>query len=127
MSGATVSVNPKLGDGTIVQIGGVGFDDFYVNLVAFVGIEDADNIVAAVKARVVPVSAGAVAPNYEQQAQQNVQNAFPNAAPVQQAAPAGAPGPAPIGANGRPKKWVPAGVSRKTGKPYTGFFAEDDR
>jgi hypothetical protein len=31
MSAATISVNSKLPDGTLVQLGGIGWDDFYAN------------------------------------------------------------------------------------------------
>jgi hypothetical protein len=130
MSGATVSINKKWDDGTLVQIGGVGTTDFLQNLAQVVGSETADEIVASIAKSFTPASAGApvAPPNYTQQAQQNIANALPNAQPYQppaQQAPAGAPGPAPMGDNGKPKRWVPAGVSKKTSKPYQGFWAED--
>ena len=54
--------------------------------------------------------------------------AAPAAAPVQPApvyAPAhvAAPSGGPVCAHGEPAKFVPPGVSKKTGKPYPGFYA----
>ena len=88
MSSATVSVNLKLQDGTLVQVGGVGFDDFHTTRVAFAGVETADAVVASVKDRLVPLSAGGPAPaapqrQQFQQAQQTVQAAFPQAQQVE--------------------------------------------
>lgn len=120
MSGATVSVNGKLSNGTLVSVGGVGYDDFHANLIGFLDgdVDTAQDVLEAARAAITPVTAdsGFAA------AEANVAAAFP---PPVQTAPAGGQGEAPMGANGKPKRWVPPGVSKKTGKPYQGFWAED--
>tara|TARA_R110000868_G_scaffold22788_10_gene93099 strand:+ start:987 stop:1430 length:444 start_codon:yes stop_codon:yes gene_type:complete len=77
------------------------------------------NLLAAA-ATVAPIAAGSSAPGAE---------------PVAAPSPWGTPAPAPVQAapvpaanapmcdHGQPMKLVPAGVSKKTGKPYPGFYA----
>lgn len=59
MSGATISTNVKMADGTLVSVGGVGFDDFYANLLALMGeAQDADDVIAQMRQAVTPTAAG---------------------------------------------------------------------
>lgn len=85
------------------------------------------NLLAAA-ANVAPIAAGSSAPGA-------APVAAPVAAPSPWGTPAPAPAPAPVQAapapaanapmcdHGQPMKLVPAGVSKKTGKPYPGFYA----
>lgn len=135
---ANIQLSAKANDGKIFVVGGDNFDDFYVNLVAVNGGDTAatDAIINEAKQLLAPVSA-------ERAALDNARKAFPQAQPQQD--PWGdppvpprqdlntqrgqttgpPPGPAPLDANGNPKRWVPPGVSKKTGKPFAGFWAED--
>lgn len=107
-------------------------DHFKAQLLALFGDkEKAQEAFNSAVELVQPVSAGGFV-----QAEQNVKAAFPQAEPQAYSAQVAAavappqpqqahPGPAPMGDNGRPKRWVPPGVSKKTGRPYAGFWAED--
>ena len=112
MSGATISVNAKTAGGTLVSVGGVGYDDFYSNLVALVGEADAADVVAAMAATVTPPSANGSAPA----GPAAVAAAFPQAAPVQPAAPAAA---APSCHHG--VKVFRTGTG-KNNKPWSAYF-----
>ena len=86
MSGATISVNAKTAGGTLVSVGGVGYDDFHANLL---GLYEGDavavgEVLAAMRSTVTPLSGGGSAPAVPAA----VAAAFPQAAPVQPAAPA---------------------------------------
>lgn len=75
---------------------------------------------------VAPIAAGSPAPGAAPAAP--AWGAPPAAAPVDDPwAPAApepaAPGNAPLCDHGQPMKLIPAGVSKKTGKPYPGFYA----
>ena len=137
MSSATVSLNLKLANGTLIQLGGVGFDDFYQNLLSLYGGDTAavESIIAPIRAAATPVSAGSspapaapAQPNYEQQAVQTLQQygAQPLAQPARQNSqppPGQGANQAPLCPNHQqPAKWVPPGVAKATGKPYEGFW-----
>ena len=86
MSGATVSSNKKLADGTLISIGGVGAEDFLNNLSILVGDDGVADIQAEIKRAFTPTGAGAPAPRStvtEQQGEANVRAAFPNSTDVE--------------------------------------------
>jgi hypothetical protein len=139
VSAATVSINKKLTDGTLLSIGGTNADDFLINAKALLGGES--DVLAAFEQ--------AFGASFSQ-ATANVTNAFPEAqfqAPPQPqqhekafrdgggvfappAAPAAAPrqGPppgtsAPTCDHGQPREWK-TGTS-KAGKAYKGWFCQN--
>jgi hypothetical protein len=80
-------------------------------------IESFNLLAAATNAA--PIAAGSAAPAWTPPAPAAAPAADPWApAPVEVNA-----GPAPMCDHGQPMKLVPAGVSKKTGKPYPGFYA----
>ena len=73
---------------------------------------------------VAPIAAGSPAPAAPPQPAWSAPAATPVDDPWGSAPPAAEPaGPAPMCDHGQPMKLVPAGVSKKTGKPYPGFYA----
>lgn len=89
--------------------------------------EEAGNLIEsfnllAAAANVAPIAAGSPAPGAEPALPPNPWNTPAPAPAPAQAAPAPAAN-APMCDHGQPMKLVPAGVSKKTGKPYPGFYA----
>lgn len=112
MSAATVSVNKKLPDGTLISIGGTDAQDLEANLQALLPDswrEVLDQVQAAFNGQ-------PAAPAQDQfaQAQANVQAAFPQAAP----APAAPPG-APVCDHGRPREYK---QGEKNGRAWKAWF-----
>lgn len=118
MSGSTVSLNVKLPNGTLIQVGGVGADDFLANLSTFVPTDVADHIVKEIASAVTPISTpapdtrnGQTGVGYQQE----------------QAAAQGQPGPTPPNCDhGWARKWV-EGTSKKNNRPYKMWACTADR
>lgn len=124
-----IQISKKLADDSIVVIGGEDAATFTANVQAILGAEQAEAVLRTFDS-LAPVSAGSyqppAQPQYQPPTAQQVQQQFPGSQQVATPAPEGAPGPAPIGKNGRPMRWVPPGVSKKTNRPYAGFWGEDN-
>ena len=114
--GIAYQANFKTPAGTLLNIYAENGGDFADQLDAFP--EFLAKIVA-IESQIVPASTVA----------QHVPVAAPAQQPPQPAAPAPAPAPAPAQGNehacncGIPMRFVPAGVSKATGKPYRAFYA----
>ncbi len=79
MSSATISVNKKLPDGTLISVGGTSYDDLYQNLLAIYNgnEEPVNDILKEFRQVLIPTSAGSIA-----DATANVARAFPQATPA---------------------------------------------
>ena len=111
---ANIQISGKAANGIIFVVGGDDYDSFYANLTSVLQSQQAaDATVAAARALIVPPTATQSSPPQTiEQAQQVVQNAFPQAQPAP-AAPHGQQ--APSCAHGV-REWK-AGTS-KAGKAY---------
>lgn len=136
---AGVSITVKNARGDLVTLRGDTPGEFFNNAINLLGPEAGTafaETVANTFRSVLPAVPQAAPVVTEQQAVQNVVQAFPGASTVGQPLPQPqaaqeaqgevAGGTPPINpATGQPfQKWVPAGVSKKTGKPYQGFWTD---
>ena len=134
----TIQISGKANNGIIFVVGGDTFDDFYTNLLAAHGGDQAvvDQTIAEAVRLITPMSTGSTpAPQqqyqqpqqsqgYQSPAQQGYQppqggyndNRQPAGPPPGQQAPL-CPG------HNQPGKWVPPGVAKATNRPYPGFWA----
>lgn len=128
---ANIQVSKKLDDGTILVLGHEDYDSFAALASSALGADGAESLLRSFDT-LVPVSAGR---SQFETAEANVRQAFPQAAPVEYAPAAPAPQQPPASGGpergatrvnpdtGQVEKWVPPGVSKKTNKPYQGFWS----
>lgn len=119
MSAATISVNKKLNDGTLISVGGTSYDDFFANLVAAVGVEVAEDVSNEIRAALTPTAApSAGVAQVLSQATNVIAAAFPQAGNVQNTS--GAPGDTPpLCDHGLARKYI---TGEKNGKAWAGWF-----
>lgn len=126
---ANIQLSGKANDGRIFVVGGDSYEEFRANVLALVDDPGtADALIADAAKLIAGVGVGVSQPAADPftGAQNVVQAAFPQAAPQPQQSSGPQPGETPpTGKNGKPMRLVPAGVSKKTGKPYAAFWAED--
>lgn len=111
----TIQVSHKLNDGTIVVIGGNSFDDFYANVAAIVGPDNADDVVGTFSALIPSASTGKA-----QAYTGNTSEARPGEGRPGAGNP---PGDVPLcPSHQQQATWREGGISTKTNQPYQGFW-----
>jgi hypothetical protein len=78
MSAATISINKKLADGTLISVGGTSYDDFYQNIL---GVLNDSHAAAAVLEEVSQALVSPAATGFAE-AGANVARSFPQATPA---------------------------------------------
>lgn len=122
--GGFIQVSGKLTDGFIGVINGTSYVDFVSRCIDALGPEAADQIVEKLARSIIGDPASASRNSTYQNGQLTAKPEVPMT-PVEVAASLGATidTPTPVCKHGEPARYVPAGTSKATGKPYRAFYA----
>lgn len=117
-------VSGRLTDGFIGVINGVSWSEFVSKLIEALGPEGADQVVEKLARAIIGDPASASRNSTYQNGQLTAKPEVPMT-PVEVAASLGATidTPTPVCKHGEPARYVPAGTSKATGKPYRAFYA----
>lgn len=119
-----IQVSGKLADGFIGVINGTSYVDFVARCIDTLGPEQADQIVEKLAKAILGDPAGVARTSTYSNGQFQAKETAPMT-PVEVAAALGGTidTPSPVCKHGEPAKFVAAGVSKTTGKPYRAFYA----
>lgn len=119
-----IQVSGKLADGFIGVINGTDYVDFVAKCIDALGPEAADQIVEKLAKAIIGDPASVARTSTYANGQFTPKSEVPMT-PVEVAAALGGSidTPGPVCKHGEPAKFVPAGTSKATGKPYRAFYA----